>query len=471
MPLQLPDLKTLTPEQKDDLILELWAIVQVQREQIEALTKRVEAQEREIADLKAKLGEPPKTPDNSSVPPSKGQKANTTTAQGERTGPRQGSLGRKGGGRPLAREPEQTIIAKAKRCCHCEAELGENDQTLHSRYDKVEIPPVKPIVTRVERYAGCCPCCQGVTLAPVPEGMEEGSPFSPNIVALALYLRFTHAISYKRLCQLFLHLFALRLSEGALDAMFQKAKPRFDDKVAAILARLRKSRVIYSDETGVRIDGQTCWNWVFQNRDVVIHVIRYSRATSVVTEVLNGHRPALWVSDLYGAQQGHADQWQVCLAHQLRNCQFAIEAGDMIFAPRMKAWLLRVCIVARRRTELAEATRRSYRRRFDKDLDTIMALAPNNKHGRRLRKRYGKIRDSLLTFLEHPDIAPDNNSSERELRPTATYRKVTGGFRSNWGADLFAGIRSVVGTAARQGQNAFDAIRSTLGLSTSYAVS
>jgi len=426
-----------------------------------------------INELEARLNEPPKNSGNSSVPPSKGFKANKGAGDGrngktERTGPRKGSLGRKGGGRPLAREPDQTIIAKAKRCCHCAAELGADDQTLRSRYDKIELPKVKPIVTRVERYAGCCPRCQGVTLAPVPEGMEEGSPFSPNIVALALYLRFTHAIGYKRLCQLLLHLFALRLSEGGLDAMFQKAKPRFDDKVAAILARLRKSRVIYSDETGVRLDGKTCWDWVFQNKDVVIHVIRPSRAASVVAEVLNSHRPVLWVSDLYGAQQGHADKWQVCLAHQLRNCQFAVEAGDMIFAPRMKAWLLRVCVLARRRSELAEATRRSYKRRFENDLDKIMALAPENQHGRRLRKRYGKIRDSLLTFLDHPDIAPDNNSSERELRHTAVYRKVTGGFRSDWGADLFAGLRSVVGTAARHGQNAFDAIRSTLGLSTAY---
>jgi transposase len=69
------------------------------------------------------------------------------------------------------------------------SELGDEDQKLHSRHDKIEIPPVKPIVTRVERYAGHCPCCHGVTLAPVPEGMEEGSPFSPNILALALYLR------------------------------------------------------------------------------------------------------------------------------------------------------------------------------------------------------------------------------------------------------------------------------------------
>ena len=61
-------------------------------------------------------------------------------------------------------------------------------------------------------------------------------------------------------------------------------------------------------------------------------------------------------------------------------------------------------------------------------LDAVMALAPTQRDGRRLRKRYGKLRGHLFTFLDHPEVAPDNNSSERELRPTATYRKVTGGY-------------------------------------------
>ena len=190
--------------------------------------------------------------------------------------------------------------------------------------------------------------------------------------------------------------------------------------------------------------------------------MRNSRAASVVTEVMAGHRPSIWVSDLYGAQQGHADLWQVCLAHQLRDCEYAIEAGDTIFAPRMKALLLRTVVLARRRKELAESTRRSYQRRLDRELDAIMALAPTDQHGRRLRKRYGKVRSHLFTFLEHPDAPPDNNGSERELRPTATYRKVTGGFRSDWGADLFAAVRSVIGTAARRGTDAFQAIITVL---------
>jgi transposase len=317
-------------------------------------------------------------------------------------------------------------------------------------------------VTRVEHYAGHCRGCGATTLAPLPEGLEPGTPFSLNIVALAMYLRFAHHVSYRRLTRLMLDLFGLAISEGALDAALRRAKPGFDAETAAILARLRRSRVVGSDETGVRVDGRTGWNWVFQNAEVVIHVIRHSRGAGVVREVMGGHRPAIWVSDLYSAQRGHAAAWQICLAHQLRDCRYAIEAGDTIFAPRMKALLLRAVVLARRHRSLAESTRRQYRRRLERDLDAVMALAPTHRHGQRLRKRYGLLREHLFTFLDHPEVTADNNTSERDLRHTATYRKVTGGFRSTWGADLFAAVRSVIGTAARRGIDAFQAIRATL---------
>ncbi len=297
---ELPDLSQLTHEEKDALIRALWA-------QVQALTVRV-------AELEVKLDGPPKTPDNSSLPPSKGQKPNLPE-KSKRHGPRPGSLGRMGGGRALTVTPDEIVSARPARCVHCRAALGEADQVLHGRYDKIDLPQVAPVVTRVEHYAGRCRCCGGTTLAPVPEGLEPGTPFSVGIVALAMYLRFVHAISYQRLSRLLLELFGLAISEGALDAAFRRGKAHFDADVASILARLRRARVVCSDETSVRIDGRTCWNWVFQNDEVVIHVIRRSRGAGVVREVLDGHRPALWVSDLYSAQQGHAEGWQICLAH------------------------------------------------------------------------------------------------------------------------------------------------------------
>ena len=87
-----PDLTKLTEAEKDALILTLWA-------QVQSLTARV-------AELEARLNQPPKTSGNSSLPPSKSHKTNRPE-KAKRTGPRQGSLGRAGGGRSLAEEPDQ----------------------------------------------------------------------------------------------------------------------------------------------------------------------------------------------------------------------------------------------------------------------------------------------------------------------------------------------------------------------------
>src|SRR5512135_2715050 len=94
-------LRKLTEAEKDALIL-------AQAEMIARLTARV-------AELEAKLKQPPKTPDNSGTPPSQGQKANRPE-KAQREGPRKGSLGREGGGRRLAEEPDQLVVAKATAC-------------------------------------------------------------------------------------------------------------------------------------------------------------------------------------------------------------------------------------------------------------------------------------------------------------------------------------------------------------------
>jgi len=170
---QLPDLSSLSHDEKDALIRALWAQVQMLTVQVQTLTARV-------AELEAKLGAPPKRPDNSSIPPSQGKKPNRED-QSKRQGPRQGSLGRKGGGRALVAQPDETVIARPLCCAHCQAALRTDDQTLAARYDKIELPKVVPVVTRVERYAGHCQCCGSTTLAPLPEGLEVGTPFSLSV--------------------------------------------------------------------------------------------------------------------------------------------------------------------------------------------------------------------------------------------------------------------------------------------------
>ena len=73
--------------------------------------------------------------------------------------------------------------------------------------------------------------------------------------SLAIYLRYTHAISYQRLSGLLHQVFGVAISEGALANLFQRVKTRLDDQVVEIVERLRRSRLICSDETGARVKG------------------------------------------------------------------------------------------------------------------------------------------------------------------------------------------------------------------------
>lgn len=91
-------------------------------------------------------------------------------------------------------------------------------------------------------------------------------------------------------------------------------------------------------------------------------------------------------------------------------------------------------------------------------LRKVLSLNPGQDDGVRLLKRYQKLSQNLFLFLEDSSIPPTNNSSEQAIRMSTVFRKVTNCFRSDWGKDLFAAVRSVVNTGARQGLSAYDAI-------------
>jgi transposase len=227
---------------------------------------------------------------------------------------------------------------------------------------------------------------------------------------------------------------------------------------AAIRETLLAARVIASDETTSRIDGATHWHWVFVSAKAVLHQIAPRRARAVAEDVLGEHRPQVWVSDRYAGQQDLAPAHQVCLAHVLRDVQYAIDCGDNAFAPRLRALLRWAIRVGRRRGTLRPTTLRQYHVRAERRLDALVVMPTAHPAGRELQAAVKAWRTKFFVFLEDPDVPPTNNACEREIRPSVVFRKVTGGFRSPWGAQIHAGYRSVTGTARLHGQTALQAI-------------
>ena len=130
---------------------------------------------------------------------------------------------------------------------------------------------------------------------------------------------------------------------------------------------------------------QANWQWVFGCATAVRHVIAQSRGKAVVVGFLAGARPKVWISDRLAAQAGHAEQHQVCLDHLIRDAQYAIDDGDIIFAPGFKGLLKRACAIGRRRDTLLDATLAAHRRDLDRRLDRLMATCPNRPAGMKLK--------------------------------------------------------------------------------------
>jgi transposase len=418
-----PDLSGLSRSELEALVVSLLG-------QVAALTAASEKLTARLAEAEAKLAAPPKRPDNSSTPPSRGHKASGPALPPKPRGPRGGHA------RRLHESPDALVEVRAQACPRCGHPLSPEAQKLSAVHDRIELPPIRPVVTRVRLHGGVCPCCKLPFEAPAPAGLERGSPFGRSIEALVVYLHGVHAVSYERLSRLMGEVFGLTLSEGA---------------IAALLAR-----------GGARLCGANHWEWVFLGEQAALHTIAPSRGARVVAGLLGETRPQVWVSDFYAAQGGHAPVRQGCLAHLVRDVRFAAEAGDGVLAPKLERLLLRAIDIGRRRDGLKDSTLRAYACDLDRRLDKLLVLEPLSPEGRKLRARIRRIRANLFVFVTRRNVPATNNACERALRPSVIFRKVTNGFRSAWGGQAYAALRSVVGTGSLNGLTPFNAIKTAL---------
>jgi transposase len=407
----------------------------MQRDELERLSKA------ELIELVLRLQRPEKTSRTSSQPPSTDRKERR-----ERSRPGGARPGHEGRSRPSSDEVAETVAHHPEACPCCRTalprDLPAEEAGVHER---VELPEVRPVVVRHRRMAVRCPGC-GIRVAAAPPA--AGTPFGPRLHAVATYLKTYQALSYERLQAALLDLFGLRVSQGGLMNMLRRAQRRFEAGRERAVAALRRAEVVASDETGVRIEGSNAYHWVFRCEAAVVHHADPTRAASVVRAMMDGHRPAVWLSDRYSAQQGHGMAQQTCLAHLARDAAYAVEASDDPVPFRLKLWLASALDLAGSAASLAASTLAAKRRALERRLTDILGTPTSCDLARELQAKPRRARDQLLIFADRPgEVAATNNACERDLRPSVIQRKVTNGYRAMWAAKGEADVRTVVDSA------------------------
>jgi transposase len=152
------------------------------------------------------------------------------------------------------------------------------------------------------------------------------------------------------------------------------------------------------------------------------------------------------------------------LAHQRRDLQRLIGQRPRLQWARAMQALFRTAIhLWKRREELSPQGYTRQVAELERGLDRLLARRVQGAEAKRLWERYCLHREHLLVFLRYPGVPPDNNACERALRPSVIHRKVTNGFRSEWGAHAYAALATIIETAKLQGRSVFDALVKLMG--------
>ncbi len=425
----------------------------MQRNELERLSKE------ELIELVLRLQRPAKTSRTSSKPPSTDRKERREQAR-----PGGAKPGHEGHSRTLSTDPDCVVDHVPQQCPCCHLALSPNlSSEAVSVHERIELPQIRPVIEHHRRLAVQCPGC-GARVVAAPPPTATGTPFGPRLHAMATYLKTFQSLSYERLQATLADLFGVPVSQGGLMNMLRRAQGCFQAGRAQAVAVLRQAEVVASDETGVRIEGSTGYHWVFRCTAAVVHHAASTRAAAVVHAMMDGHQPAVWLSDRYSAQQGHGLAQQTCLAHLARDVAYALEASDDPVPFRLKLWLASAFELADSVSELAASTVAAKRRALERRLNAILTAPTTCELAGALQAKVRRARDQLLTFAAWPgQVAATNNACERHLRPAVIQRKVTNGYRAMWAAEGEADIRTVVDTARlKPDTSVFDTILQTV---------
>jgi transposase len=445
---------------------ELVEMVLAEHGQLEALQEIIVHLKADNEALKLKLEKgkkPPTNSGNSSQPPSRDQKTNAPKDRRKRRlGPPQGHAKHE---RQFVAEPDHVVEVRPQDCKDCQEDLSQEIGALADVNQITELPEGKAEVIEVRQYKVKCPCCGKKQTAEPPAGLEMERTFGARLEATVVYYRQEQHMSYVRTEAALRDLHAVKISPGGIDKIMQRGGQQAGQQVGPIQNEIQQSKVIHSDETGSRVDGQNWWQWVFCSATAVLHVIRSNRSVDVIKDVMADATAEVWVSDCYSAQvKAPARELQLCLAHQLRNLQAVVDLYPASFWPRAMQAMFRSAIhLYNQRDHLSPPEFQAQVQRIERICDWLLKRSLEQLDAKRLLKRYLKYRNCMFVFLHRTDVSPTNNVSERNLRPSVVHRKVIGCFRSGWGARAYAALASVIATAALKGVSPFTTIQSLFG--------
>ena len=421
----------------------------------QALRVKVAALEQTVRELQEKLDEQDRAAARQAAPFRRRESKKVPDGSKKRPGR---PKGHPGSHRAVPDHVDEHADVPLTGCPHCGGSVTEVEAI--EQFIE-EIPPVRPRVTRLVTYRGCCATCGEVHSShPLQTSTATGAAraqLGPRAHALAAALNKQFGLTMRKTCRVLRLLAGLTLSPGGLALSVQrsaaKVQPAFDNLVLDV----RGAAAVFVDETSWYVGTPGYWPWTFTTTDATVYHVDKSRGRQVVLDLLGADFAGILVSDCLASYEGLPYRMHKCIGHHQKAIAEARDRPDTIDPGYLNEWKLLFTMVNalwKHRATLGDAGFSRQRQHLETWLDRLLAEPRTQPGDVAIQKRIGKRRGVVLGCLDDPAAEPTNNRAERSLRdPGVIARKVSCGNKTEAGKTAWERLVSLAMTCQQRGHD------------------
>lgn len=379
---------------------------------------------------------------------------------------RGGQTGHRGHGRrrPIEVDEEKAIFLT--HCPNCERLLNESDAAYARTIQ--DIPEAHVITTRYLIQRQWCPSCQKEVHA-IPKDTIPGMQIGLRTVILICFLKYRLRTPLAKISEFLKSHHDIHVTQGGIQKILHILSQKFIPECQQILKEIRAAPIKHADETSWRIMGRNGWCWLFATPNAALYTIEESRGKGVPQRILGACPEGVLVRDDYPSYDClKTMQHQSCWAHLLRVAHEAMKQPTV--SQEMKELHQEINLMFAKLDRVVKKPFETLKRRamhtlYAKHLRVIEHRRYAAKDAKSVQTRMKNQGDHLITALLHPDVPLTNNFAERQIRPVAVMRKISGGSQSKKGATIHAVNMTFMQTVALKGQSYLKELRRALTIS------
>lgn len=415
------------------------------------LLRRVAEQEKRIARLEKLIEELQRKGKRQAGPFSKGEPKAAPKPPGRKRGAQYGQVAT----RAIPRRVDGRLdVACPLYCESCQGKVRLRGK--ESQY-QIELPPIRPVTTEFVVHYGECQDCgcrvQGRHPRQISSAVGVGKvQLGPGVISWAAYLNKIGGLSYGKVADVFKEMAGLEVSRSALCRAVARLAKAAEPSYEKLVENVRGSKVVYPDETGWRIGGQSSWLWTFVTSGQTVYRIARGRGYKDASHVLGENYSGLIGSDGWAPYRRfvHAKR-QTCLAHLLRRCREMQEVatGSAAQFPSQVQALLQAALAVRDRRNTQRISLRGTqiaKGLLQARLARLLAREQVDPANQRLAKHLRRHEKELFVFLERSEVEATNWPAEQAIRPAVVNRKSCAGNRTARGAHHQGILMSILRT-------------------------